>query len=161
MRGLKRGENKEPNKEDDRIPESRSTGRSALRPRQAARGGSRGDNAFPHAEQLREIEDAGGVSIPGRCSRSLQWINPATALERFREKVLVAVEGWDQPSRRYVLDVGCTCPDIRADDRSESGDAGQRTCQPVDRALARRSPARAATPCAAHRNRSDYLDFIV
>src|ERR1700728_4017985 len=46
-------------------------------------------------------------------------------------------------------------------DRSESGDAGQRTCQPVDRALARRSPARAATPCAAQRNRSDYLDFIV
>jgi len=100
MRGLKRGEIKEPNKEDDRIPESRSTGRSALRPRQAARGGSRGHNAFPHAEQLREIEDAGGVSTPGRCSRSLQRINPATALERFREEVLAEVEGWDQPSRR-------------------------------------------------------------
>jgi len=48
------------------------------------------------------------VSIPGRCSRSLQRINPATALERFREEVLVAVEGWDQPSWRYALDLGCT-----------------------------------------------------
>ncbi len=27
----------------------------------AARGGSRGHNAFPHAEQFREIEDAGGM----------------------------------------------------------------------------------------------------
>ena len=29
MRGLKRGENEEPNKEDDDIPESRGTGRPA------------------------------------------------------------------------------------------------------------------------------------
>src|SRR5713101_995979 len=101
------------------------------------------------------------MSILGRCSRSLQRINPATTLERFREEVLAEVEGWDQPSRRYVLDLGCTRPNIRADDRSESGHAGQRTCQPVDRALARRSSTRAATPCAAQRNRSDHLDLIV
>jgi hypothetical protein len=47
MRGLKRGENKEPNKgenkepnkEDDGIPESRGAGNAALRPRQVARVG--------------------------------------------------------------------------------------------------------------------------
>jgi len=36
-----------------------------------------------------------------------------------------------------------------------------RTRQPVGRALARRSSARAATRCAARSNRYDYLDFIV
>jgi hypothetical protein len=36
---------------------------------------------FRMPEQLREIEDAGSLSILGRCSRSLQRINPATALE--------------------------------------------------------------------------------
>src|SRR5260370_31178827 len=161
MWGLKRGENKEPSKEDDRITERRGAGRSALRARGVALAGSRGHNAFPHAEQFREIEDAGSLSTLGRCSRSLQWINSATALERFREEVLAEVEGWDQPSRRYVLDLGCTRPNLRADDRSESGHAGQRTCQPVDRAFARRSSARPTTPCAAQRNRYDYLDFIV
>ena len=30
MRGLKRGENKEPNNKDDRIPESRGAGRSTI-----------------------------------------------------------------------------------------------------------------------------------
>jgi hypothetical protein len=56
----------------------------------------------------REIEDAGGVSMLGQSSRSLPGIKPATSLERFREEFLVEVEGWDQPSRRCVLGLGCT-----------------------------------------------------
>ena len=116
---------------------------------------------FRMPQQLREIEDAGSMSIPGRCSRSLQRINSATALERLRGEVLVEVEVRDQPSRWYLLDLGRTRPNIRADDRSESGNAGQCTRQPVGGTLARRSPARAATPCAARSNCCDNLDFIV
>jgi hypothetical protein len=41
---------------------------------------------FSIAEQLRTIEDAGSMSVFSRCSRSPQWINPATTLERFREE---------------------------------------------------------------------------
>jgi hypothetical protein len=59
---------------------------------------SRGHNAFPHAEQLRTIEDADSLSILGRCSRSLQRLNPATTLGRFREEVLAAVEVWRRSS---------------------------------------------------------------
>ena len=29
---------------------------------------SRSHNAFPYAEQLREVEDAGSLSVLGRCS---------------------------------------------------------------------------------------------
>ena len=42
---------------------------------------------------------------------------------------------------RDVLDLGCTRPDFCADDRSESGHVVRPARQPVDRALARRSPA--------------------
>jgi hypothetical protein len=42
---------------------------------------------------------------------------------------------------RDVLDLGCTRPDFCTDDRSESGHVVRPARQPVDRALARRSPA--------------------
>ena len=41
---------------------------------------------------------------------------------------------------RDVLDLGCTRPDFCADDRSESGHVVRPAREPVDRALARRSP---------------------
>ena len=65
----------------------------------------------------------------------------------------------DRPSRRDVLDLGCTRPNFRADDRSESGHVVRPTRQPVDRALARRSPARAAAHvrCSAQPLRSHGL----
>ena len=34
---------------------------------------------FRMPNSLRTIEDAGGMSVLGRCSRSLQWINPNNA----------------------------------------------------------------------------------
>jgi hypothetical protein len=89
--------------------------------RDAALTGSRSHNAFPHAEQLRTIENADSLSKLGRCSRSLQRINLATTLERFREEVLTEVEVRPRSSRQHVLDLGCTRPDLCADDRSESG----------------------------------------
>ena len=46
------------------------------------------------------------MSILGRCSRSLQRINPATALERFREEVLAEVEGWRRSSRQVRIGLG-------------------------------------------------------
>ena len=39
----------------------------------------------------------------------------------FEKKYLAEVEGWRRSSRQGVLDLGCTRPDICADDRSESG----------------------------------------
>ncbi|PYX54030.1 MAG: hypothetical protein DMG76_23320 [Acidobacteria bacterium] len=44
-----------------------------------------------------------------------------TTLERFRDEVLAEVEGWRRSSRQHLLDLGCTRPDLCADDRSESG----------------------------------------
>ena len=58
--------------------------------------------------QLRSRNATMSAAKLGRDPQMCIRDSPATALERFREEVLVAVEGWDQPSWRYALDLGCT-----------------------------------------------------
>src|SRR5947209_12041304 len=94
-----------------------------------------------------------------RCSRPLSRLKPATALERFREDDLAAMEG-RTGSALFAVDLGRACPGARAHHYSDDGLSRRYARQPVDRTFARRPRARATASCAAPGNCFDYLDFI-